>query len=82
MKNITEYFDKKDIKEKIPYYPHTLYITPIILAALVALLYFLFKNITMGKLQNIMEQLKNIERKLLKKESEVKVENESQENQE
>lgn len=71
MKNLIPHYDNEQIKEKIPYYPHSLYIFPVILAALVALLYYLFKNITMDKLHNIIDRLRRIELKLLKKETEI-----------
>ncbi len=67
---------KKDFSDRVPYYPYSLYFLPLILAIVIGLFYLLFKNITMGRLQNISEQLKNIEYKLLKKEKEVKEEKE------
>jgi len=58
-------------KDKIPYYPYSLIIIPIIIGVVSFLLFFIFKDATIEKLQSIKNQLAGLEKKLGRKEKEL-----------
>ncbi len=59
------------LKEKIPYYPYSLIIIPVIIGIVSFLLFFIFKDATIEKLQSIKNQLAGLEKKLGRKEKEL-----------
>lgn len=60
-----------EFKSKIPYYPYSLIIIPVIIGIVSFLLFFIFKDATLEKLQSIKNQLSNLEKRLGRKEKEL-----------
>lgn len=60
-----------ELKSKIPYYPYSLIIIPVIIGIVSFLLFFIFKDATLEKLQSIKNQLSNLEKRLGRKEKEL-----------
>jgi len=70
MKSITDLYDQKKLKENIPYYPHSLYVVPILLTVVIFLLIFVIKKLSMDHFQGVIDRLRNLERRLHSKDRE------------